>query len=77
MRTERCECGGYIEAESLEACDGPMHLHVSSLTHQIWRGVREGRFPVSGQRPTVRTNGGDLSRCLSDASAPAVIRRLA
>jgi hypothetical protein len=77
MREERCECGGFIRAESLDACDGPVALHVQSMTHQIWRGIREGRFPASGQWPTVRLDSGDLSRCFSNASAPARIRRIA
>ncbi len=76
MRRERCECGGWIEAESVEECDGPMHFHVASLTHQIWRGAREGRFPVSGQWPTARPDGVTCPPFPS-ASAPAAIRRLA
>jgi len=76
MRRERCLCGGWIEAESVESCDGPMHWHVASLTHQIWRGVQEGRFPGSGQRPTAFVPR-DLSGLCDGASAPAVIRRLA
>lgn len=84
MRRERCLCGGWIEAESVEVCDGPMFFHVESLTHQIWRGVREGRFPgqregSTAPRPASRALGsvGALDPDQASASTPAAVRRIA
>lgn len=67
-RCEPCLCGGVIYADSIEFAAVAVQLHNQTVTHQIWRAVREGR--LSAEANTTDATD-DLSRLSGiDTSSP-------
>lgn len=66
-RCESCVCGGVIYADSLEFSSVAVQLHNASVTHQIWRAIREGR--LSAEETTTVAHR-DLSGFSGDTSSP-------